>query len=153
MGYPPQGGGVSAADIWGYATRGLTDPYQPYGLTPTIPHNNSTAKSTTATSATKLKETQITFQAMAMNTSFDLRSSNSAGTAYGQIYINGTATGTLRSTTSTTYVTYTETITRSWTFNDLYQIYGYISSSSYYSYVQNQQITGVTPRAALIDNA
>jgi hypothetical protein len=52
---------------------------------------------------------------------FDLRTGNIAYTAYGQIYKNGAAIGTERTTTSVTYTTYSEDLT----FNrdDLIQLY------------------------------
>ena len=57
---------------------------------------------------------------------FDLLTTG-AGTAFGRIYVNGTPTGTERSTASTTAVTYTEDIAI--VYGDLVQIYSKISGA------------------------
>jgi hypothetical protein len=69
---------------------------------------------------TKVIEWQISLSGT-VNTYFGLRSSSAPYTAEGQIYVNGSAVGTLRSTTSTTAVYYSEDITVSE--GDLVQIY------------------------------
>ncbi len=59
---------------------------------------------------------------------FDLKASSVAITAYGRVYRNGVAVGTERSTSSTSYVNYSEDIS-GWSSKDLIQIY--IKSSTY----------------------
>jgi hypothetical protein len=103
--------------------------------------NNSTARSTSSTAFTKLKETRVYFNGT-IRTYFELASGTSGQTVHGQVYRSGAAVGTDRSTTSTTYVSFTEDIA-GWFAGDYYQIYGHSESSTVYCYVRNQQIRGV----------
>jgi hypothetical protein len=103
--------------------------------------NNPTERYVQGTTVTKLKETRVCNMGK-IRTYFEMRSAGTGNTAYGQVYKNGVAVGTLRSTTSTTYVSFTEDID-GWFGGDLYQIYGYALLSAGYCYVQNQQIRGV----------
>jgi len=85
----------------------------------------TTERSTTNTTATKVKEIKV-MASGGLYTRFDLRSGGGA-TVYGQIDRNGSSVGTLRSTTSTTDISFTETIT-GWTAGDLLQLYIYASA-------------------------
>jgi hypothetical protein len=73
---------------------------------------------------------------------FELRSTSSSYLARGRVYCNGAAVGTERSTTSTTYVAFTEDISLTVADGDLIQLYGRIATSAYYCYVQNFRING-----------
>jgi len=68
----------------------------------------------------KKKEIVLDFGG-AVRIKFDLKHSGS-GTTYGRIYRNGVAVGTERSTTSDTYVTFSEDIS-GWSPGDLCQLY------------------------------
>jgi len=104
----------------------------------TLRHTNDPEKSTTSTYSTRLKEI---FSAVTgvWRVRFDLRSSSSAYTAYGAIYRNGSPHGASRSTTSTTYVTFTEDL--SFTTGDRIQLYGAVSSGGT-AYVRNFRLYG-----------
>jgi hypothetical protein len=67
---------------------------------------------------------------------FDIKTSDAGHNAYGRIYRNGVGLGTLQSTASITFVTFSEDITQTWNPGDLCQIYLRASSSST-AYVQN----------------
>jgi len=84
-----------------------------------------TNRSSTATSATKIKEIKV-FLSGTFEVAFTLWSTGGA-TVYGQVYRNGVAIGTLRSTTSTTSVEFTEDIS-GWEIGDLCQLYIYASA-------------------------
>jgi len=83
---------------------------------------------------TKKKEIQM-LRGGALRVKFDLMSDNPAKLAYGQVYKNGVAQGTLQSTNSTTYVTFTEDLA-GWVPGDLVQLYirtetaGFVASAS-----------------------
>ena len=72
------------------------------------------------TTYVKKKEIVLDFGG-AVRIKFDLKHSGS-GTCYGRIYRNGVAVGTERSTTSSTYVTFSEDIS-GWSPGDLCQLY------------------------------
>lgn len=93
--------------------------------------------STGATTYTKLKEIWIP-RGGTLRIKFDLRTTSDSATAYAVIYRNGTQVGTVRSTTSTSYVTYSEDIA-GWSAGDLVQLYAKISNT-YTAYVQNFRI-------------
>lgn len=65
---------------------------------------------------------------------FDIKGAD-AGNVSGRIYKNGVAVGTLRTVSSTTYVTYTEDI--AFSANDLVQIYAYSNGGDPFVYIQN----------------
>jgi hypothetical protein len=71
---------------------------------------------------------------------FKLKTANAATTAYGIIYRNGVAVGTERSTTSTSYVTYSEDIS-GWSDGDEIQIYMKGSNTTYNVYVAELDVT------------
>jgi len=104
---------------------------------------NDAEKSTTNTSATKLKEIRITrlFPSLTkIRIYFELRSSNVLTTAYAQIYRNGSAYGTQRSTNSPSYVAFVEDL--DFAQGDYVQLYVWSSSASYSVYVRNFRILG-----------
>jgi hypothetical protein len=84
---------------------------------------------------TKLKEIQIATGGT-IRISFDLQTNGGSYTAYGRIYKNGVAVGTQRSTTSTTYVTFSEDLA-GFSAGDLVQLYGKQQSASYICFVRN----------------
>jgi len=61
--------------------------------------------------------------------SFEMKTNNPGASAYGRIYHNGVAIGTIRSTSSTSYVLYSEDISHNFEIGDTIQIYG---GASYY---------------------
>jgi len=108
-------------------------PSIPLAATDQLKNSNDAEKSTTSTSYVKLKETKlgalpIGFQSIRI--SFDLRS-DGGSTVYARIYRNGAAIGAERSTTSTSFVTFTQDFTTTaWAENDLIQIYAHASGGS-----------------------
>ena len=72
---------------------------------------------------------------------FDLKSANMAITVYGRIYRNGVAVGTERSTTSTSYVNFSDDIS-GWSAGDLIQLYTRTAASGIVVYVQNFRVYG-----------
>jgi hypothetical protein len=103
--------------------------------------DNPTERYTYGTSTTKVKETRVCFMGK-IRTYFEMRTNDASYAAKGQVYRNSVAVGTLRSTTSTTYVSFTEDLD-GWFGGDFYQIYGSSSGATFYCYVRNQQIRGV----------
>jgi hypothetical protein len=92
-------------------------------------------------SATKVKEILIK-QGGTYRVGFRLRSTSVSGTAVGQIYKNGVAVGTSRSTTATTYsagTTYEENITCN--AGDLLQLYTYCIQPSFQGCVDGLQVS------------
>jgi hypothetical protein len=129
---------LTAAEVWSYSTRTLT---RPAGLIPNdnILLNNATERGTNNTTYTKLKETRLGIGG-GIRTYFEFKSGTGV-TVYARVYRNDSAYGTTRSTTSMTYVAVTEDLV--FTSGDLYQIYGYTSTSGGSVYVQNQQVRGI----------
>jgi len=118
------GAGATAEDIWDYSSRGLSN----HGFckpSDNVKVSDDTEESTGSDTYAKVKEIRIAFTGK-MRVSFDLKSSDGA-TVYGRIYKNGTALGTERSTTSTTYVTYTEDL--EFDGDDLIQVYAKTASA------------------------
>lgn len=70
---------------------------------------------------TKAKEIKIN-RGGTLRISFDMRDSQGANPANGQVFRNGVAVGTLRSTNSSVFVTYSEDVS-GWAASDLCQIY------------------------------
>ena len=81
---------------------------------------------------------------------FDLKSANGAVTVYGRIYRNGVAVGTERSTTSTSYVNFSEDIS-GWSAGDLIQLYTRTGSNGIVVYVQNFRVYGDMDIKSVID--
>jgi len=105
---------------------GAIKTYSVAGATPR--NDNDTQKSTSATSPTKLKEIKLNEPMKGIRISFLLTASESGKPAYAQIYRNGAAIGTLRSTTEIAGETFTEDFNTLWAVNDLIQIYVYATS-------------------------
>jgi hypothetical protein len=141
MVYPPQGS--PAQTLAGV-----------YALSDTVIQANDAQVSTTSISYVKVKEIKIASvvtgnvgcqgsgTSFALRIKFDLKTSNTAGLAKGQVYRNGVAVGTERSTNSTSYVTFSEDITQPWTQNDLIQLYIKTNDSAYTTYAQNFRVCG-----------
>jgi len=80
-----------------------------------------TARSGTNTSMVRVKEIHVS-RSGTYRIKFDLRSLAPGVTVYGRVYRNGAAVGTLRSTTSSTFVTFSQDIA-GWSPGDLCQLY------------------------------
>jgi len=90
----------------------------------TVRNSNDAFKYTTSSTYTKVKETKLDERFYgAMKILFKLRITDSAYTAYGRIYKNGSAWGQERSTTSTTYVEFSEILNLDEDSGTLIQIY------------------------------
>ncbi len=89
--------------------------------------SSDTEVSTFNTSYTKYKEIWCPYGG-SFNVMFRIRNYDGSTTVYGRIYVNGSAVGTQRSTTSSGATTFTETISVS--SGDLIQIYIRTSSGS-----------------------
>jgi hypothetical protein len=110
-------------------------------ITPTdnVLVSNATEVYISGNAYTLFKQIDIQFGGT-IRTYFELHA-QAGFTAYGRVYRNGIAVGTERTTTSTTYVAFTEDIAN-WLIGDFYQIYAH-SSGATYTYVRNQQVRGV----------
>lgn len=97
--------------------------------------------STSATSYTKLKEIYVPYGGT-FSVYFEIKIDNGSG-GRGRIYVNGVATGTERSSGSTSYAGYSENITVS--AESLIQIYAYFVSGGATTYIQNFLIREATP--------
>lgn len=94
-----------------------------FGASDVLKNSDDTAKSTTATSYTKLKEVKVNeAYSGIMRIKFDLKLS-STGTGYGKIYKNGVAIGTEQTITVTSYTTFSEDLALTLVANDLLQVY------------------------------
>ena len=91
---------------------------------------SSTGAATSSVSYVKVKEVHVV-NAGVVTVSFGLVTNNSYSTASGQIYVNGVAVGTIRSTNSTSFTTYTENITIP--AQAYVQLYIKISHTTYYT--------------------
>lgn len=91
--------------------------------------------------ATKVREVR-TAQKATYRVKFDMWA-QSGGDIRGQIYKNGVAYGTLRSTTSTTAVTFTEDLV--FQANDLIELYVYSIDSTYANNIKNFGLYVYTP--------
>jgi hypothetical protein len=105
------------------ASAGLIHVYSNAGAT--TRSSNDTQKNTTSSSYAKLKETKMGEPVKGVRIKFTLKTSNINYEAYGQIYRNGVAVGTERSTTSTGGEEFYEDFDAAWTTNDLIQVYTY----------------------------
>jgi hypothetical protein len=95
-----------------------------------------------STTMTKVREFKLNYSG-GYRISFNLYTSGPA-TATAQLYRNGVAIGTLRSTTSQTAVAYTEDIS-GWNTNDLLQLYCSISNVSYGAHENNFSVGIYSP--------
>jgi hypothetical protein len=90
---------------------------------------------TTYTTYIKAKTINTTIKGQ-KRVKFDLRTSNSSYTVYGRIYENGVAVGTERSTTSTSYVTFSQDLNNM----QYVELWYHTSDASAYAYVANFRI-------------
>ena len=102
-------------------------------------HSNDTERSTAAAFPTKIKEIKLNSPLNACRVKFDLKTSGTMYEVYAQIFRNGTVVGTYRSTTSETYVTFSEDFT-GWIKDDLIQIYAWAFPDGTAAYVRNMRI-------------
>ncbi len=93
-----------------------------------------TERITNSTSLVKVKEIQIA-SGGTIRTSFDLKTDYATHAASGRIYKNGVAFGTMRSTGSLSYVTYTEDL--AFATGDLVQLYYAIENAVHNAYTRN----------------
>jgi len=125
-----------------------------YALSNTVIQANDAEVSTTSISYTKVKEIKIASvvtgnvgcqgsgTSFALRIMFDIKISNTATSARGQVYRNGVAVGTEHSNSTTSYVTFTDDITQPWTQNDLIQLYIRTLNSAYTAYARNFRVCG-----------
>ncbi len=117
------------------ATGGVSLPvYQSYAGS-AIFWGNTAAKTTTATAYAKVKE--ITLSSIPQSTLriyFGLNSGDPTVWVYAQIYRNGVAVGTERSTQSSASVYFTEDIS-GWSNGALLQLFAYTTNATYYARV------------------
>lgn len=106
-------------------------------------------RSTTSTSYVKLSEIKIGAKENgSIRVSFSLKTNGVSGTAYGRVYKNGIAIGTVRSSTTIAYTEFSQDFSGIIA-GDLIQIYGYISNASYTTSVINCAVkTGNAPTTA-----
>jgi len=92
------------------------DPYMVHKPSDNLKASSDSEQNTTSATYVKIKEIVVADYAPKINDKdigklrikFDLSTNNTSVTAYGQIWKNGNAVGTERSTQSTGYVTFTE---------------------------------------------
>ena len=104
---------------------------------------NTTERTTSSTSDVKLKETTWNLTTSTLRITFELKSST-GNAVYGTIYKNGSIVGTLQSTTSMSYVTFTEDIA-GFTVGDLVQVYVRRGASAADAYIKNLNIYTLFP--------
>jgi hypothetical protein len=104
----------------------------------TLVGSADTERSTTSTTYVRVKSINIGGRRGTLRIKFDLKISSSSYTAYGQVYRNNEAIGTGHSTTSTSYVTFSQDIS-GWTpYNDA-QLW-YRTSGAAAAYTRNFRI-------------
>jgi len=115
-----------------------------YAITSDVLFANDAEKGVSETTYTKKKEIQITSlkpSPTGLSIYFEMLITNSDYAVYGRIYRNGSPYGTERSTTSTSYVVFTEVLP--FYPNDYVQLYSRISASvPYYGSVRNFRVCG-----------
>ncbi|AIC15930.1 hypothetical protein [Nitrososphaera viennensis] len=91
-------------------------------------HINTSERSTTNTSATKLKESTLNYTPKngVLLIKFKLKAGISNTNVQATIYRNGLAVGTDRITPLTTYTTFSEVISAAWASGDTIQVYGLV---------------------------
>lgn len=92
---------------------------------------------------TKCKETIWKGQAGAFRVKFSMRSPG-GNLLYGRVYRNGVAVGTVRSTSSTTSVEFSEDIS-GWSYDDLIQVYIYRSAGGGVCYASRLRLCVAAP--------
>lgn len=108
---------------------------------------SSTGASTRLASYVKVKEVHVV-NAGVVTVSFGLMTISDYSTASGRIYVNGAAVGTIRSTTSTSFITYTENITIP--AQAYVQLYIKTTDNQYTTYVDGIKIFAANPMTSSI---
>lgn len=116
-----------------------------YVVSDNLKKSDDSEASTSSTTMSKLKS--ITFNPSppaevcltTLRIKFDLKTTTVGYAAYGQIYKNSVAVGTLQSTTSTSYVTFTQDI-GGWNVNDTIELWAKIANAAATASVQNFRI-------------
>lgn len=106
---------------------------------------SSAVASYQGTTPTKIKEISVAKSGV-VTVSFSMASGGSSYTTYGRVYKNGVAAGTLRSTTSTAYTTYSENINVN--SGDLIQLYIY-ASANYITFGKDFKILVANPASSI----
>lgn len=106
----------------------------------TTRNSNDTEKSTAATSLTKIKEIRLDEDANALRIYYSLRTSNASYTAYGHLYLNGVALGTIAETNDTVGYAVEEDFAQEFVAGDLIQIYAYSEGGGSTAYVKNMRL-------------
>lgn len=102
-----------------------------------VVHNNTSfTKEKEVTLPTPLPNGMGTFE-----TYFEMKTENSGENSQGRVYRDGGAVGTSRATTSTSYVTYTESIA-GWSAGEAYQLYLSAIGDTYQHYARYFRILG-----------
>ena len=96
---------------------------------------NDAERSTSAAAYTKLKETKITSALDICRVKFDLRSQTAGYNCDARIYKNGVAIGTVRSTTSADWTTFSEDFSN-FAVDDLVQVYARYDPTACYVYIR-----------------
>ncbi len=107
---------------------------------------NDTIRATYTTGPVLLKETKIG-RGGSLRIKFDLSTNNAIAYVRAQIWRNNVAVGILRTTNSTSPVTFPEDIS-GWSKGDLVQVFGYTTNSDYPVYVSNLRLYVDNPAEA-----
>ncbi|TZE82010.1 hypothetical protein FWJ32_07195 [Calorimonas adulescens] len=125
-----EGSGLDADTLRGKTPN---DIFPPYTVGDIVLIQDAWTPEINSTTPTKTYEKRID-RSGSLRIKFGAKVGATSITGYAQIYRNGSPVGTLRSTTSTTYVTFTEDIS-GWNPGDLVQLYCYVSNNSYKMYL------------------
>jgi hypothetical protein len=114
----------------------------------TLINTNATARQTPTNQTTpyKLKETLID-RGGVISVGFDLKTQTFSELVYGRIYKNGVAQGTQRSTTITSWTTFSEDLV--YAIGDNIQVYGWCDTAGMLCHIQNLTLS-VAQEGALI---
>jgi len=128
--------GAAAKPVWADVTAGGVQAIKPSDV---LQHNNSTERDNggNINVYVKAKETLLIVSGQ-IRISFELKSIN-GGNVYGRIYKNGVAFGSIWSTTSLTFVAFTEDLFFS--AGDLFQVYVKAPGASN-CHIRNQKVLG-----------
>jgi len=132
---PPPTTPITAADVWTYSDRRLVN-IRP---SDTLRISNDAEKSIKSTAWTRMKEI-ASGVAGAWRVRFELKTPNSAYEADGRVYKNNEGVGLTRSTTSTSYVAFTEDLP--FAQGDAVQLFAHGAASDVAAYVRNFRLYG-----------